>query len=392
MKICNESKCTGCYTCYNVCPKNCISFESDDYGINFPIINEELCIGCKLCVKRCPANNDSEFNMPMSAYATWSLDEIDRKTSASGGLASVIYNNIICSGGVGYGVCMDEDFNLNFIRVDKKERLKEFKGSKYVQASVNNIFKVVKQDLESGLTVVFIGTPCQVDGLKYYLNREYKSLYTIDLICHGTPPITYLKEHISNIKKVKDIEEVNKVYFREDNEFKLILSNNAQSNKSYDRHGKCDEYIQGFLNALFYRESCYSCKYATNERVSDITIGDFWGLGIEEPFEHPWTGAISLALINTDKGRKLFDICKDDLFIEERKVIEALKGNAQLNYPSKKHKNYDLFRREYKANGFNKAVSKSLVDELKLGQKEYKRMLYRNRLKKIVSVFIKRYR
>ena len=342
MNICDRNKCAACYTCYNICPKNCISFNTDEFGIDFPVIDNKKCIGCNLCIKTCPANNNSSFNNPKNAYATWSLDNEDRKTSASGGLASVLYNQIISEGGIAYGVCMDNDFNLNFKRAINKEELRGFKGSKYVHAFVNDSFTKVKEDLKNNKKVLFIGTPCQIDALKFYLGKEYESLYTADLICHGTPPITYLKEYIDVIKREENINP-NKILFREDNEFNFILCKDSIENRLYNKSGLYDEYIQGFLSALFYRECCYSCKYATNKRVSDITIGDFWGLGLKEPFNYPYTGSISLALVNTDKGQDILNRSKDKLFIEKRSLEEAIEGNEQLNHPSKCHKKHNLF-------------------------------------------------
>lgn len=391
MNICDRNKCTACYTCYNICPKNCISFNTDEFGIDFPVIDNKKCIECNLCVKTCPANNKSSFNNPKNAYATWSLDDEDRKTSASGGLASVLYNQIISEGGIAYGVCMDNDFNLNFKRAINKEELRKFKGSKYVHASVNESFMKVKKDLKNNKEVLFIGTPCQIDGLKFYLGKDYENLYTADLICHGTPPITYLKEYIDAIKKEENINP-NKILFREDNEFNFVLCKDSIENRLHSKSGLYDEYIQGFLSALFYRECCYSCKYATGKRVSDITIGDFWGLGLKEPFNHPYTGSISLALVNTDKGQGILNRSEDKLFIEKRNLEEAIEGNAQLKHPSKCHEKHNLFKQLYKKNGFTKAVNECIQHELKLGYKSYKKILLRRKLRHVAGVFIKRYR
>lgn len=391
MNICDRNKCAACYTCYNICPKNCISFNTDEFGIDFPVIDNKKCIGCNLCIKTCPANNNSSFNNPKNAYATWSLDNEDRKTSASGGLASVLYNQIISEGGIAYGVCMDNDFNLNFKGAINKEELRGFKGSKYVHAFVNDSFTKVKEDLKNNKKVLFIGTPCQIDALKFYLGKEYESLYTADLICHGTPPITYLKEYIDVIKREENINP-NKILFREDNEFNFILCKDSIENRLYNKSGLYDEYIQGFLSALFYRECCYSCKYATNKRVSDITIGDFWGLGLKEPFNYPYTGSISLALVNTDKGQDILNRSKDKLFIEKRSLEEAIEGNEQLNHPSKCHKKHNLFKQLYKDYGVTKAISECMQDELKQGYKNYKKILLRRKLRQVAGIFIKRYR
>lgn len=386
IKLCNSENCTACGACIASCPKTCISFQQNEFGILYPQVDSEKCVGCKSCINVCPVMNKSEFSLPKRAYAVWSLDNEDRKSSSSGGLASVIYNTVISEGGIGYGVFFNERMNAVIDRSSSTTDCLKFKGSKYVHADSTESYKKVKQDLQSGKNIVYIGTPCQIDALKHYLGKEYNNLYIVDLVCHGTPPYSYLEKYISEVTRKK----IDNVKFRNENEYFMMLLSDGK--KSYSKNGKIDVYITAFRNSLFYSDYCYKCKYAQNKRVSDITIGDFWGLGEKEPFDHPYTGAISLALINTDKGRELFEHCRNKLFAEERTVAEALEGNAQLNSPPIKHKNYDRFRNLYNTCGVKKAAKACLQEELSTQKKEYNRMMLHSNLRKLAGVFIKKYR
>ena len=139
---------------------------------------------------------------------------------------------------------------------------------------------------------------------------------------------------------------------------------------------------------MTYKESCYQCKYAQNNRVSDITIGDFWGLGQEIPFDHPYTGAISLVLINTEKGKEFFELTKRKLFFEERPVTEGINGNDQLNRPSTRNENRDKFLKLYSEKGFEQAVNAIYGDYMlaqkKLYQKQQIKFKFRKFVKKIL--------
>ena len=390
MEICEKSKCTGCHACYNVCPKGCIDFEFDEYGFCFPVVDERECMECNLCVRSCPANNESVFSEPEEVYAAWNTNTPERKASASGGVAMAMYEEIVSAGGVVYGVCMEEKFWLRFSRADKREDLSKFQGSKYAQADVGDVFKSVKADLENGREVLFIGTPCQVDGLKFFLKKMYENLYVVDLICHGVPSIKYLTEHIDGISKKYDLKP-KRVGFREEDDYKFILYGDESADKIYEKTAFCDEYMLGFLKSLFNRDSCYNCKYANTKRVSDVTLGDFGGIGKKYKFDH-YKGAVYLVLVNTDKGRDLMNLCKESLFMEPRTLDEALMGNEQLNYPCKKHVNHEMFREIYREKGFDIAVGHSLEKELKKGPIYYRKKLLKKRIKKLLAIFIKKYR
>jgi coenzyme F420-reducing hydrogenase beta subunit len=351
----------------NVCPKGCIDMKHDKYGVLRPVIDNEQCVNCNACQKVCPANNRLELGEPKKAYAAWHLDKEKRKYSASGGAATAFYETVIEQGGICFGTSFDENLNLNIVSTDNLEELKKFRGSKYVQASVGYSYKEAKRYLDDGRKVIYIGTPCQIAGLKNYLRKDYEQLITVDLVCHGVPSIKYLQSHISNIEKKID-KEVDNVTFRGEYSFELSLYKNERL--VYKKYRFLDEYFTGFLNGLFYRENCYSCPYAQEKRVSDITIGDFWGLGREKPCDYTLEGGVSVILPITEKGREFFQAVNKKLFIDERPVSEAVNGNSQLREPSRKNERYDEFKQMYTSFGFETAVRKCTSKDIAVYKRE----------------------
>lgn len=377
MEICRHDECTGCFACQNVCPKQCIEKFMDEYGYIYPKINESECIGCMRCKNVCPVNLDVKTNEPKTCYAAWSTDKNDRASSASGGAASVFSSKIIEKNGVVYGALYDEGFIID--RADSIEGISSFKGSKYVQCYTNGKYVQVKKDLEDGLLVIYTGTPCQIAGLRNFLGKDYNNLYTVDLICHGVPAEFMLQQHIENAKGVS-MTEVGNITFRENSQWALSI--HKKSKETISVNAQKDLYFKSFLEALTYRESCYDCKYASKERVGDVTLGDFWGLGMEEEFPFSTEG-VSVVLINTEKGKDLVDFAGDKLVLVERTVKEAIDGNHQLREPSKKHKDRKLFEKTYLKHGFDRAVEVTSVG------KTIKKNIYKQKIIRLIPRFIK---
>lgn len=384
MNLCSKDNCSACGACVSICPKNAIKYEKDEYGYEYPVIDSSLCIDCGLCVKSCHILNQVERNTPKKAYAAWSNDPVDRATSTSGGAASVFYQKMLDNNGVCYGAAYEENLNV-VIEGYSDNRVTEFKNSKYVHSNMTNAYAKIKENLEAGRQVIFIGLPCQVAALRTYLKKEYENLVLVDIICHGTPPQDYLKRHIDTLEQ-KYRKKAGIVRFRNDNEFYFTLSRKGENNPFVSVHKDIDTYLLSFFESLTYYEACYNCKYACGERVSDITIGDFWGLGLEIPFNHPYTGAISLVLINNEKGLGYFEEVKDKVFFEERPVSEAIKGNAQLNTPSKRNRHRDDFLELVKNNSFDNSVKSIYSEHIK----KYKPIVMKNHIKRKIRIFAKK--
>lgn len=348
--ICEKNKCVGCFACYNTCPKNAIEMITDDNGFIYPKINKDKCINCNLCKKVCPAINDLEYKLPQKCYAAQRKDKIKLKESSSGGAASVFAEEILSKNGIVYACAFEENFKIHHIRIDKKSDLKKMKGSKYVHSYIEDTYKKAKNDLNDKKQILFIGTPCQIAGLKLFLKKDYDNLLCVDLICHGVPSQLYLKEELESEINTNKISELK---FRIDNDFKILAKDNKKilMDKSMDK----SRYYEGFMDSFFYRENCYECKYARIERISDITIGDFWGLKENSTLYNIKDKGVSIILTQTEKGEKFILQCKNKFNIEERYLEEGVEGNSQLRHAAIKDKNYSKFKKLYPKKGFSKA-------------------------------------
>lgn len=364
--ICNHDKCTGCAACKDVCPKQCITMQPDDLDALHPVVDESICINCGLCEKTCPNNRELSYKLPHKVWAAWSNDSDVRRTSASGGIACELYRYWIKNGGVATGVVFDRDEGCHFILLENESDIKAVQNSKYTFSDTAGIYKVVKQKLQAGISVLFIGVPCQVAGLYGFLKKEYDNLTTVDIICHGMPPATYLEQHIKSIEDKKK-EYTHQLFFRDPKYYTYTYTFTLKNIKGKEFYNKKvltrDNYQLGYHRALIYRENCYSCNYARKERISDLTIGDFSGLGLFAPFEYDKHN-VSCILENTDKGAALLKKLKGALSMYERPACEAFEVEKQLKSPSVKHVNRDVFEVEYKKRkNFENAANASLRQE-----------------------------
>ena len=337
-------------------------------GHLFPVIDSQKCIDCGLCEKVCTAINSVELKYPKTAYAGWAKNAEENKKSTSGGAASVLARSVLKEGGVVYG-CANIGMEVKHIRIDKEEDIDLIRGSKYVQSTIGKIMKQVKQDLDKGLRVLFVGSPCQCAGLKSYLRKPYDRLLLVDLICHGTPSLQLLQEHVRSIIDVKQI--VKHIYFRDGSnyEFSLIVKNAEEeeiyrSNLWKNRYE--DAYYNTFILGYTYRPSCNQCQFARPERCSDITIGDFWGLGDKESFT-PIAKAYgySVVLPNTQKGMNALEMISGDFYMQEREIEEAVKGNPQLRLPKQLSLNAKVFQWLFN-HGVSHKVSLYIADWYKI--------------------------
>ena len=343
ISLCQENLCTGCWGCYDVCPKDAISMlPRSPMGDLHPVIDQKKCIECHLCEKVCPILNPPDSGQPQQSFASWANNSQIHIKSASGGIGSVLAKHFLNQGGVVYG-CTSDGVEIKHIRIADLEEYVRIQGSKYVQSSIDKIYCLIKQDLMADRRVLFIGTPCQVAALRKYLKKDYERLLTVDLICHGVPSQHLFESHIRRIAGNKPVTTVK---FRSEDGFCLNVLNGSQSiYKNYvwkDRY--TDVYFTAFLKSYTFRESCYTCPYAKSERVSDITIGDFWGLDKDIIKKYDIKDGISVILPITTKGNAIIEELNSEISLVARPVEEAVAGNSQLRHPSRKSFGCKMFR------------------------------------------------
>lgn len=389
------NNCTGCTGCIEICPKKCIIESRDEYGFMVPIVNPANCIDCGLCEKVCPALNHGIVNVKPEIYFAQNPDEKVTKESSSGGIFSIIAKQILDKGGIVYGAGIDYNDNcqVKHIRIDDESQLFRLRGSKYVQSDVSGMFLAVKKDLIDGKNVLFSGTPCQVSGLKRFLRKDYDTLLTVDVVCHGVPsPMIwdeYLKEEChqfgcKNVNNIKDDErkpyserKINQILFRDKRfgwqEFGFSLSFSEQSsdtattNSSHFYNRYENPFMKGFLNDLYLRNSCYNCPVKGFSSGSDITLADAWGIENYVGKNVKINRGVSLVIPSTSKGKTFLDgiemtsLPKEILSLHNPAAYVSAKRNA------KRKKFIKLIK---KGVSFKEAISvclppPSIVDKIK---------------------------
>lgn len=362
MDLCDRTQCTGCGACRNICPQKCIQYEKDELGVEYANIDQKKCIECGLCNQVCPVLHLPEGNQSTECYSAWSCDEDIRLTGASGGIATEFYCFAAENGVLFAGVEMDADFNAVYALEDKEWG--KFRNSKYVYSDTGFIFSKVKRELKSGRKIIFIGLPCQVAGIRNYLKTtkcDTKNLLTIDLVCHGVAPADYLKNHI-NYLEIKSREKANQAMFRDPAEqtstYTFSLKN--QDGVFYKRKvNRNDRYQEGYHKGIVYRQNCYQCPFANKERMGDITLLDFSGVGKISKCEYD-NKDVSCVLINTQQGKQWFGrLCKQrDLYVEKRPINEVYNYEARLHSPTTIPKERAKFVKKYlESQNFEKAMN-----------------------------------
>lgn len=318
--------------------------QKDKEGFLIPIVKETKCIDCNLCVEKCPVINKPivEKN-PKKIYAAFNLNSEQHRRSASGGLFSAFANYFYSlKDGVVCASAFNSSLHLRFILSKNKEDLKHLRGSKYVQSEVGFVFKDIRKQLIQGKQVFFIGTPCQVAGLRAYLGKEYGNLFTIDLVCHGVPSPDIFSTYLNSVG-VNTKEEYVDYFFRsQKNSIYYINSYKRKSGRAVYIPNCQHSYISAYLKGWIHREVCYNCPCTGEHRFGDVTISDFWGiLSGKIPFKKRITNGVSMLMINTKRGRYIFELIKKQLYFEEKTFVEALVDNHNLVCPDLRPKERD---------------------------------------------------
>ena len=342
--VCEKGKCTGCMECIDICPEKAIKIIDSWTEFN-AVIDSKLCIHCNACHGACQNNIKQVLTNPIYWKQGWAHDDHIRMRSSSGGVAAAIEQAFIKNGGI---VCSCT-FNVGKFEFDfaeSEDEVGKFTGSKYVKSNPEGVYKKILEKLKLGRNVLFVGLPCQVSAVRHY-TRNHQNLYTIDLICHGTPSPQILDSFLSDYGI--RLTEVQSIRFREKDNFKL-----EQNGKCFAVPTTTDNYLMTFLNSTTYTENCYQCQYAKIERSGDITLGDSWGSELEKSIQDK---GISLVLCQNEKGKELIN--QADLTLVDVDLKKAIESNHQLYRPSQKPKQREeFFKKLKKGYGFKRTVKR----------------------------------
>lgn len=309
--ITDKSQCCGCSACAQRCPKQCISMQMDNEGFLYPQVDISKCVDCHLCEKVCPVINQYDTRTPLKVYAAKNSDDEVRRLSSSGGIFTLLAEQTIKDGGVVFGACWDNEWNVKHDCVDNISDLQRFRSSKYLQSVIGDAYLKTEQFLKTGRKVMFTGTPCQIAGLKHFLRKEYDNLLAVEIICHSVPSPgvwqQYLTEKLQTLGWNKS--DIRHISFRSKatgwKEYSFIIEN--KDGNAFSELGSKNAFMRGFLANLYTRPSCQKCPAKQLKSGSDITLGDFWGINSLMP-EIDDDKGVSVVIVNTEKGREAIHI------------------------------------------------------------------------------------
>lgn len=350
IKIENKEDCCGCTACASICTHDAITMIPDALGFLYPQVDVNKCVECGLCEKVCAFNDhyDTSLNLEKPiAYGARHKNMKEVETSRSGAAFIAISDYVLEQGGVVYGAGYAEHFRVVHKRATTKEERNEFKGSKYVQSDMNIVFRQVKEDLRNGLTVLFSGTPCQTSGLNSFVGKRLRErLFLVDIVCHGVPGPYLWRDYLSYLEKIQGSPIV-WVNFRDKQKYGWRAH---LESFIFKNGGDKMSFTFLFYKHIMFRQSCGKCHFCNTQRPSDITIADFWGWEKTNPDINKDDKGLSLVLVNTEKGKRLFEAIKDRMNVVPADLENCLQ--THLRMPSDIHPLRMQFEDEYKKKGF----------------------------------------
>lgn len=299
----------------------------------------------------------------MECHAVWALNTDIHKSSSSGGVGYLLAKNIVSNGGVVYGCSGATPSHVRHVRVDSLADLDQLRGSKYVQSDTRLIFRKIKEDVKSGAIVLFVGTPCQCAAVNNLFRKHPDNLYVADLICHGVPSQKMLNDQLLDIVGKNGLGSIRSISFRDSNDYRFRINFNENKEvKSKEYNLWRMPYLREFFTCRSFRPSCYSCPYAGERRTSDLTLGDFWGIKNKEAMPLQSVNGISVVLINSERGKQLFNSVSESLYDEIRPLKEAVEGNTQLRHASRYTLHAKIFQTLYPTVPFRTASFITNID------------------------------
>ena len=329
-----KHNCCGCGACVQICPKQCISMSADNEGFLYPHVNNVICIDCGLCERVCPVINQNEPKEPLAVYAAKNTNEEIRLKSSSGGIFTLLAEQVIADNGVVFGARFNENWEVIHDYTETVEGLEPFRGSKYMQSIIGDNFKVAKQFLNNGRKVLFSGTPCQIAGLKKFLRKDYEKLLTVEVVCHGVPSPMVWRDYLDYKRteraagkntvpsSLNELPVIAGISFRDKTNgwkkfgFKISYAASKAAENSVSKSADNTNYeitpfsedlfMKGFLKNLYLRPSCYHCAARQGKSGADISIADYWGIQSIHPEIDDDKGT-GLVLINSKHGANYFN-------------------------------------------------------------------------------------
>lgn len=330
MKLCEKKEyCTGCRACEQICSVNAITMVEDREGFLNPVIDENKCVNCGMCRQVCEHVERKEEKEEPVCYAVKNREDTLREKSSSGGVFYELARAVIELGGEVYGAAFDDEFQVIHKKVASVYELPQIMGSKYVQSNTRSTFSEAKQGLENDKWVLYSGTPCQIAGLRGYLQKDYEKLLCVSLMCHGVPSPMVWRKYLSYLKGRFDQEHISNIQFREKSMGWKNYSMKVVFDKySYRAEFRNDLYNTAFLENMDLRLSCYACRAKGKKQQADIILGDFWGIEKVHPDFEDSLG-VSAVILNSIRGKEFFDKVADCFILKPTKY-DAIEQNQPM--------------------------------------------------------------
>lgn len=402
IEITDKYECCGCSACVQRCPQHCIFMKEDIEGFLYPIVNQNLCIECGLCEKVCPVINSKNECTPLKVYAAKNKNVRKQLNSSSGGVFVELAEYIISRDGVVFGAAFNEIWEVEHRFVEKAQELPILMGSKYVQSKIGETYLQCESFLKQGRDVLFVGTSCQIMGLKLFLRKEYDNLLAVDVICHGVPSPGVWRKYLFEVMEkqsaqsaangentvlsssLKTMPVITGINFREKNGFEWRKYGFVVRGKSALKADKnlvllsdifyYNPFMNVFLANIILRPSCYKCPAKGGRCGSDMTVADYWGIESVAPEFYDDKG-VSLVFVHNHKGTvalKSINLC-----FQESTFEDAIKNNSSylqsVVEPKKRIEFFDAF-----------ALNKSVIDTI---QKALKVSTLRRIINKVERIF-----
>ena len=359
INIVNKVDCCGCEACYNACPKKCIEMKSDEEGFLYPQVNQDTCINCGLCEKVCPIINrvPREKNDYQEAYLLQHKDDEICRESTAGGAFTGIASYVIEKGGIVFGVEMTEGYKVRHTSVETIDDLKKFRNSKYVQSRIGTVFQQVKHELNKGRLVCFSGTPCQVEGLRHFLGKDYENLILVDVVCRAVPSPGVWEKYIQY--EVEQKGEMSSVRFRDKALGYQYSTMELKSNdgKAYRGGIESQPWLRMFFSGMIIRPSCTDCKFRSRYRNSDFTIWDCFNSYEFDKHFNERIGTTRM-IIHSEKGKRLFENIADNYIYSYASMDGIDRGVNEFELSPKVNPNREVFFEDYKKFSMEDLINK----------------------------------
>ena len=361
-RLCEPILCTGCRACAQSCPYGCITMEADSEGFRRPVADTTRCTECGLCTAACPVLNRPVSGGLPAAYAAKNRDEAVRAVSSSGGVFTLLAEHVLAQGGVVFGAAYDADFKVEHRMVESLGQLSALRGAKYAQSNIGDSFRQVKEQLSAGKPVLFSGTPCQTAGLRAFLGKDTPNLLLVDQVCHGSPSPAVWEQYLrwQSEQKADGHRPVTvNVRAKDTGWANYSVDIRWPYGVNYASSRNSDPYLRAYLESLCLRPSCHRCSFKGLNRISDFTLGDYWGVWDQLPAMSDNKGT-SIVLVHTEKAKSLWEQLSGSMTVRPVDVRHCMEHNPSALQSAK----YDAELRATFLHRYQGEDFAALVDEL----------------------------